>query len=215
MIVSAYFGYISNSWYGLTTGVVAPIALGSSFLIFLGQGDDMSINRNLRIKQSMGGFLNLIICTFCLYIGGWKYGWAWIIPGYIVGASVMFLFTKSTINQIQESSNKMIDSFESNASSNLGRDPDEDSIKFLRENTDLSALIWEMLGDAGASNGLRQNNKWSKECDYLLDNYVRNKKFKELYPGAHALIRYCIYLCDGKSGDEPRCSHPIDDFSAG
>jgi hypothetical protein len=105
----------------------------------------------------------------------------------------------------------MIKSFEQNALSNLRRAPDKASIEFLDLNYDLSALLWEMLGDAGgnANIGL-YNPEWEKQCDIIYETYVQDKEFRDSKPGAHALLRYAVYLCDKPNLN--RCSHPADDI---
>lgn len=209
--VSGYLGYEVSQWSGLATGIIASILIGSSFLILLGIGDDMSVHHRMRLKQSIGGGITLIFSSLSVYIGGWDYGWLWVIPGYAAGVFVGIVISKSTSDDIKEDSNRMINSFKLNAVENLGYNPDSASIEFLNKNPDLSALLWEMLGDAGANVSLGiQDTNWAKQCDYIYNTFVQDENFKKSKPGAHALFRYAVYLCDPPNRNK-RCTHPAYD----
>jgi hypothetical protein len=108
----------------------------------------------------------------------------------------------------------LIDSILKNSLQNLGYKPDAASLMFLATHPFLSAKIWKVLGDGGATGriGSPVSEDTELSCDQLL-RYVNDRSFRNDYPCAGALIQYAIYICD-RSPELQRygCRHPKDEL---
>jgi hypothetical protein len=96
-----YIGYFEYQWYGLATGIISPLFIGTSLLILLDQGNDMSIHYRMRKKQRINGAITLLASGICVFIGGWQYGWLGVILGYFVGATISSFLGKETVNSLK------------------------------------------------------------------------------------------------------------------
>ncbi len=114
--------------------------------------------------------------------------------------------------QRQKDTESLIAAMMQNAESNLGVKPDSASLIYLSKHPGLSAKIWEMLSEGGAS-WAGYLPQYHQDC-LRLHHIVRDTAFKEQYPCAHAIIQYTVYLCSSDLSGKKMCNHPKDDIGA-
>jgi|GEM_PF-6648189 len=133
--------------------------------------------------------------------------WLWLLLLIVVGWVALILRKVARAD-----AELLIDSVVKNSLQNLGYKPDAASLTFLARHPFLSARIWKMLGEGGAASGVGGviSEENTAACDRLV-HYVYDKKFRERYPCAGALIQYAIYLCDLSPNQEHGCRHPKDE----
>lgn len=108
----------------------------------------------------------------------------------------------------------LIDSILKNSAENLGYAPDAKSVAFLARHPILSAKIWKMMSEGGASWGSWsiELQKYQDDCGSLL-GYIQNQRFRQEYPCACAVMQYTVYLCDNTLTRNSRCKHPKDELN--
>jgi hypothetical protein len=81
------YGFASGGMLGALTGFVAALGIGSGLAILSDQKDaELSADETTKTSQRIGGILAALLCGVGAFYGGWRYGWAWGLGGYIIGA---------------------------------------------------------------------------------------------------------------------------------
>lgn len=89
-VISVLFGYSAGGPAGMVTGLVAALGVATGLVIFLGQAGTgpMPWIRFRGQAQRVGGLMAALYCFSGAVYGGWDYGWAWGLVGYLGGIAL-------------------------------------------------------------------------------------------------------------------------------
>ena len=134
--------------------------------------------------------------------------WLWLVAL----VSIVFFFWKAR-RYAQIDANLLINSIVKNSLTNLGYEPDAESLTFFATHPFLSARLWKALGDGGATGmvGGQISEDSQLSCGKFL-RYVRDPEFRKMCPCAGAIMQYAVHICDRSPEQLFGCMHPREEL---
>ncbi len=86
LLPAAIYGYMQAGFAGVLTALVALVGVGSGLAISAGEhGTGVQPSGAMATAQRLGGRVAAIASLAGCFYGGWRFGWAWGVGGYVLG----------------------------------------------------------------------------------------------------------------------------------